>query len=45
MSTFSLDQQPWIPVMTADGIAMDVNLNNVFCDAARISGLAGLTAR
>jgi CRISPR type I-E-associated protein CasA/Cse1 len=41
MPMFRLDRQPWIPVMSADGVTTPVNLIQVFCDATRISGLAG----
>jgi|GEM_PF-6684035 len=41
MPVFRLDREPWIPVTNADGVALHVNLIQVFCDATRISGLAG----
>jgi CRISPR type I-E-associated protein CasA/Cse1 len=41
MPSFRLDRQPWIPVTKVDGVATSVNLIQVFCDATRISGLAG----
>jgi CRISPR type I-E-associated protein CasA/Cse1 len=41
MPMFRLNQHPWIPVMSVDGVAMPVTLIQVFSDATRISGLAG----
>jgi CRISPR type I-E-associated protein CasA/Cse1/CRISPR type I-E-associated protein CasB/Cse2 len=41
MPTFRLDQEPWIPVVSADGVSKFVNLVQLFGDATKISGLAG----
>jgi CRISPR type I-E-associated protein CasA/Cse1 len=41
MPKFRLDQQPWIPVTNANGVAVHVNLIRLFGDATTISGLAG----
>ncbi len=41
MTSFRLDEQPWIPVVRVDGTATDVNLYEVFSRSEEFLALAG----